>query len=400
MSKSAVYWRLFRSLVENPRYYSFLLRESTHTKVAKRLMRGEAPTERSFYPTKLDLRLVYACNLRCKMCGQWGDTGTYFDYGSPKLKRHLDRTVIERVVDELVPHGLRMIDMEGGETLLYPEIIDLFRMLKSRKLLIKPVTNGTLLRKYARDIIESRIDALHVSIDGDREAHNLVRQADWAYDATLDGLAALTEERRRARRHTPLLIVNFTMSRHNGARGLRKLCTTLAGKGLADVLSVKSNPIWMRRRDGEAYEALVQRYFGVGGLASWRGFIEDYSDFGDEAREIGATLDELKRQSFDFFFEMLPSIAHADIPRMYTDYDWNLGRTHCPVPYVEPTIDADGNVYPCNLFTDEPLSMGNVNERPFLEIWFCERFQTFRRMLAERGGLLPICNRCCQLTEH
>ena len=84
---------------------------------------------------------------------------------------------------------------------------------------------------------------------------------------------------------------------------------------------------------------------------------------------------------------------------MYTDYGWDLGRPHCPIPYLEPTIEADGNVYPCNLYTDEPLSMGNVYEQSFLEIWFGEKFQTFRKMLQEQGGLFTICNRCCQLTE-
>ena len=48
---------------------------------------------------------------------------------------------------------------------------------------------------------------------------------------------------------------------------------------------------------------------------------------------------------------------------MYTDYDWNLGRSHCPIPYIEPTIEADGNVWP------------------------------------SRASLMPVCNRCCQLTE-
>ena len=50
------------------------------------------------------------------MCAQWGETGTYFAYGTPKLQQQLDLHVIERVVWELVPHGLRYVDMEGGET--------------------------------------------------------------------------------------------------------------------------------------------------------------------------------------------------------------------------------------------------------------------------------------------
>jgi radical SAM protein with 4Fe4S-binding SPASM domain len=110
-------------------------------------------------------------------------------------------------------------------------------------------------------------------------------------------------------------------------------------------------------------------------------------------------LSALKAQDYDFFIDPVPTVSPHELPRLYTDYQWNLGRTHCPIAYVEPTIDSDGNVYPCNLFTDEPMSMGNVYTTPFLDIWFGERFQTFRRMLADQGGLLPICNRCCQLTE-
>lgn len=58
---------------------------------------------------------------------------------------------------------------------------------------------------------------------------------------------------------------------------------------------------------------------------------------------------------------------------------------------VETRIEPDGSVYPCNRFTDEPASLGNVNEQPFLEIWFDEKCEVSREMLAEQGGRLPIC---------
>jgi radical SAM protein with 4Fe4S-binding SPASM domain len=399
MSKLSLYWRLLRRLMANPRYFYFTLRRDAYAKTAKRLARGAMPEPGTFYPVKLDLRLIYSCNLRCKMCAQWGDTGTYFAYDTPKLRRQLELKVIERVVQELVPKGLRYVDMEGGETFLYPEIIELFRMLKSYGLFVKPVTNGTLLKQYARDVVASGIDSVNISVDGDRDAHNLVRQADWAYDRTMEGLMALVEARARAGKQAPLIKISFTMTRHNKASSLRKLCEELAGKGLIDVLVVKSNPIWVPEEKGQAYNDLVAQHFGVRGLTSWQGFVEDYGDFGAAAQEVADTLRELKARSYDFFVDRVPTIPLSDIPRLYTDYDWNLGRTHCPIAYVEPTIDSDGNVYPCNLFTDEPLAMGNVYDRPFLDIWFGERFQAFRRMLARQGGLLPICNRCCQLTE-
>ena len=400
MGTAELYWRLFRGVVENPRYYAFVIRRGWYNRVAKSLARGEAPKPGTFFPAKLDLRLLYACNLRCKMCGQWGDTGTYFDFDRVKLTKKLELKIIESVVRELVPRGLKYVDMEGGEPFLYPQIIELLSFLKSQGLLVKPVTNGTQLTRHARELVEIGVDAINVSVDGDREAHNHVRQAEWAYDRTMEGLAAVVEERRRAGRHTPLLTISFTMTRHNRASSLRRLCEDLAGKGLIDVLTIKSSPIWVPEKNGEAYDKLVKRYLGAEGITSWRGFVEDYQDFAEGAREVASTVQDLKKGRYDFFVKAVPSVPPGDLPRVYTDYSWNLGRTHCPIPYVEPTIEADGNVYPCNLFTDAPLSMGNVYEKPFLEIWHGERYQTFRKMLADQGGLLPICNRCCQLTEH
>ena len=70
----------------------------------------------------------------------------------------------------------------------------------------------------------------------------------------------------------------------------------------------------------------------------------------------------LKAKAYDFVMAVVPRVPARDLPRLYTDYDWNLGRTHCPIAYVEPTID-DGR-HACNLFTDEPLAMGNVYGRP------------------------------------
>jgi len=394
-----LYWRLFRRVMSNPRYFLFTLRKGAHSKMAERLAKGDIPENGSFYPVKLDLRLLYGCNLRCKMCAQWGETGTYFDYDTPKLKRKLDMGAVERVVGELVPKGLRYVDMEGGETFLYPEIIALFKMLKSYGLFVKPVTNGTLLKEYAREVVASGIDSVNVSVDGDRETHNFVRQQNWAYDRAMAGIRSLGVERAMAGSQLPLIKICFTMTRHNRAIALRKLADELSGQRLIDVLVVKSSPIWVPAESGEAYNALVKKHFGAHGIKSWMGFLEDYGDFGKEAEAVARTVRELKSTDFDFFIDRVPSIPYEDIPRLYTDYEWNLGRTHCPIPYVEPTIESDGNVYPCNLFTDIPMSMGNIYEKPFLEIWFGDRFQAFRRMLADQGGLLPICNRCCQLTE-
>jgi radical SAM protein with 4Fe4S-binding SPASM domain len=395
-----LYWRLWKNFKASYGYYFYLLRRRQAARIRRILKEGRMPAPGSFFPTKINLRLLYDCNLRCKMCGQWGETGAYFAYDNAKRKARLEIDAIDRVLGELAPLGLKLVDMEGGETLLYPEFEELLLRMRRRDLHVKFATNGTLLHKFADAIVESGVKSITVSLDGDRETHNKIRGSSWVYDRTLQGLRVLAETKRRKRRNNPLVQIAFTMNRHNGAATLKGLCHGLRGQGLADVLEIKLTPIFVPEWAEKAYLQLVQSYFNVDeGILSPGGFREDYSDFAEEARSIVEVVTELQGESFDFFLEPLPHIPFDQIPRLYSDYTWDLGRAPCPVPFDEPTVDADGNVYPCNLFTDVPLSMGDIHTFGFLEIWQGPRFAQFRRMLMENGGLLPICSRCCQLTE-
>lgn len=396
-----LYWRLWKTVKANYGYYFYALRRRQSTRIRKILKQGRMPSAGSYFPTKLNLRLLYECNLRCKMCGQWGEAGSYFAYDKSKRRKRLDVEVIDHILDELIPMGLKMVDMEGGETLLYPQFDELLYRMGKRNLYVKFVTNGTLLDKFARPIVESSVQCVTVSLDGSRETHNRIRGEEWAYDRTMKGLNALSEMKRKLGKSIPLVQIAFTMNRHNGATALRNLCQDLRGKELADLLAIKLTPIFVPDQAEKKYIDLVKHTFDVEeGIVSPGGFRDDYSDFAEEGYKVVRILPDLKKEPFDFLIEPLPHIPFDQIPRLYSDYSWDLGRGPCPVPFDEPTVDADGNVYPCNLFTDAPLSMGNVYQTPFLEIWQGPRFMKFREMLVAQGGLLPICNRCCQLTEY
>lgn len=386
----------------NPAYFYYVIFRKDHERLTNQLKSGQMPQKGSFFPSKLDLRVTYRCNLSCKMCGQWGETGTYKDYSREKTNTGLKFETLKSIINELTPKGLRFIDIEGGETFLYSDIIDLLALCKERRLFVKPVTNGSLLARYAKDIVSLGVDVVVVSIDGPRETHNLIRGASWSYDKALEGIRALREEQKRQNKHMPFVIVSYTMTRYNGADSLHQLVNDLSKESLGDLLSVKVSPIFIPNAAGESYVNLVDKYFGVKeGITSWKGFQEDYSNFEPETQKIVQALTDLKKRNLPFYIETFPRINHDLIPRLYLDYDWTLGRTHCSIPYVEPTIDADGNVYSCNLFTDESLSMGNIYEQPFLDIWHGKMFDKFRQMINDqKNGLLPICNRCCQFVEH
>ena len=106
-------------------------------------------------PTFLQLRVTNLCNLRCKMCGQWGDTGVFREHkgdgatdGETErarireligLRRQLALEDYERLLDEVAPHQ-PIVSLFGGEPFLYPDILPLVRAIKRRGLVATVIT--------------------------------------------------------------------------------------------------------------------------------------------------------------------------------------------------------------------------------------------------------------------
>src|SRR5258708_18904961 len=158
-------------------------------------------------PTFVQLRVTNLCNLRCKMCGQWGDSGIYRDDGFSAsatdgekernrireligAKRQLALADYVKLLDELAP-SRPIISLFGGEPLLYPEILPLVREIKSRGLTCTVITNGGRLERYARELVEAGIHSIAVSIDRPPQAHDPIRGQKGSFAAAAPrGLAA------------------------------------------------------------------------------------------------------------------------------------------------------------------------------------------------------------------
>src|SRR5438128_8841588 len=98
-------------------------------------------------PTFVQLRVTNLCNLRCKMCGQWGDTGIFrshsaHDAGDGALerariqeligaRRQLSLSDYVTLLDEIA-EWQPIVSLFGGEPLLYPDILPLIREIKKR----------------------------------------------------------------------------------------------------------------------------------------------------------------------------------------------------------------------------------------------------------------------------
>src|SRR5512132_92715 len=173
-------------------------------------------------PTFVQLRVTNLCNLRCKMCGQWGDTGIYRSDGFSAsatdgqseavrireligLNRQMALPDYVRLLDEVAPWQ-PIISLFGGEPLLYPDILPLVREVKKRGLTCTVITNGGRLEEYARELVLAGIDSIAVSIDGPPEVHNRIRGQSDSFERAAAGVRAIARWRKELGRALPMLI--------------------------------------------------------------------------------------------------------------------------------------------------------------------------------------------------
>ena len=125
------------------------------------------------FPRVVRIEPAASCNLRCSHC----PTGTV------ELERGIMKAdVFDRVIEEIERHFDKVkvvVLYHGGEPLLNKAFPEMIRRVKAIGIpFVKTVSNGMLLTQRAiADLLESGLDSIEFSIDGESPAeHNFVRR--------------------------------------------------------------------------------------------------------------------------------------------------------------------------------------------------------------------------------
>lgn len=140
-------------------------------------------------------KLLYRCNLECKMCAFWRRE-------DEELLRLPDEV---RMMDALARAGVSFLGFEGGEPLLRPDVGEILREAHDR-FHTSLVTNGWLLRQRVAEIAP-HLDLLFVSLDGIGETHDRLRGNPRSFDRAVDGI--------RASREAVPTVISHTVTRAN-----------------------------------------------------------------------------------------------------------------------------------------------------------------------------------------
>lgn len=109
----------------------------------------------------LRISVTDLCNLRCRYCM------TEKGIVKKEYENILNLEEIEKITKEFVKLGVNKIRITGGEPLVRKGLLKLIREIGSLKEVqdFAMTTNGTLLKKYARQLKDAGLDRVNVSLD-------------------------------------------------------------------------------------------------------------------------------------------------------------------------------------------------------------------------------------------
>lgn len=138
----------------------------------------------SIKPIDASLKVTENCNSRCITCNVWKGN---------ERKKDLSIEELEMIFYQLNEIKIKTIGMHGGEPLLRKDIGEVIKrakkIIKGVKVLV--ITNGLLLKIRARELKDSGVDFICVSLDGIGETNDKIRGIPGGYKIAIEGIKEL-----------------------------------------------------------------------------------------------------------------------------------------------------------------------------------------------------------------
>ncbi len=133
-------------------------------------------------PLAASLKLTENCQAKCVTCNYW----------QTRWEDGLDTGKAVDIINRIGKFGIRYLRFTGGEPLLRRDLFQIMQkadMAKFKRVTLQ--TNGLLLKKLHREINESPISKVAVSIDGLEASNDLIRGIKGYFKLAMEGISLL-----------------------------------------------------------------------------------------------------------------------------------------------------------------------------------------------------------------
>lgn len=290
------------------------------------------------------------CNLNCLHCGA---SKEHYD-------TELSTAQVKAFIDQLAKLKVRTFAVTGGEPLLRQDLVELLSYASVLGIRTGVATNGFILdQSKAQALKAAGVSSIQISLDGDRDTHNHIRQNTQAYDRAIQALRHCRAAGIR------LLTVSSVVSSMN----LAKLDT------LKQIVLQEQIDLWkiiplMPIGRAEKTELQIESEA-----------LEQLLSFINRTRDeipilIGENLTYLGRDEARFRFKV----------------------TFCPVGLSACCLGTDGKIRGCPEMPDDPSFIeGSILEESFDSIWqkgFTKYRNQSLREQDPRCGACELWNQC------
>ncbi|WP_448701626.1 radical SAM protein [Mucilaginibacter sp. AW1-3] len=305
-----------------------------------------------------------ACNCRCVMCDIWKDN---------KNLKQLTETDVTDLLRSLKKLGTQQVLMSGGEALLNKNFFRLCAILKKQDISISLLSTGLTLKHHADELIRW-VDDVIVSIDGDEQLHDAIRNIPGAFNKLREGVQYLKALNANYK------ITGRSVIHRLNFRNWENIISAAKEMGLdqisflpADVSSEAFNrqTAWNEPRQHEILLAEEEL---------------------PELQQIVTAINQ--NRNGDQYFIAESDQKLQDIYHYYAAF-YNINPfpfKKCNAPWVSAVIEADGSVRPC-FFHD---TIGSIHDDELTDILNSDRAVNFRKALNMSSN--PTCVKCvCSL---
>lgn len=349
-------------------------------------------------PHTISIAVNNKCILKCLHC----DVGVARRYrksknffyergtGDESKLKEIPLDVLKRLVDDVCDFR-PVIRPTFLEPLLRKDLFDFANYVKRKGLTFNLQTNGVLLPKKFREIVDIGVDILRVSLDGPKEVHDWIRGVKGTFDKVVEGLQLIEEYKKKKKLQKPVLGVSFTISGIN-YKHIVNFFDTLKDVGILDHIYISIN--FLRFVTNKEADALNEMFstFTFMSESSVQDTKKDDIDHKILIDQIEELLVKYPQHLYQYHF-FPSSLSKNDIGRWFSSEDFLYPELTCHVPWTHCQVLYNGDVV-VNGRCCSP-SFGNIYVDSFLDIWNSEIAQDFRKTLKSYGNF-PVCNRCCR----
>jgi len=287
-------------------------------------------------PRYIVVEATNRCNLQCPVCA----TSQYMKRPRGDMSLRLFETLLEQIT-----WRVKMLNFGySGEPLLNPQLLAMVARAKDKRIRCGFDTNGTLIKKYAEDIVRAKTYYVNIAFDGTSQESLEKYRRGSDYQALLEGVRALCGYKRSARTRVPIVALQFLVMRHN--EGELSRVKTIARELGVDRLHIKSFNadlgFWLSREEKNR-------------------LIDEFSPRDPLYQRYTSTHTVKKRKFFIY-------------------------------PFTSPVILYNGDVSLCCLDFNGRHIAGTITREDLATIWRGRAYERLREQV--RRGTLDICRQC------